>query len=78
MCSSDLTDPISLFFLDHEHNYIAARNSLLAWRRHLRPGAIVAVHDYVAFPEVRVATEELAPALELIELVDNLALFTWR
>lgn len=72
------TEPISFFFLDHEHTYISARNSLLAWRRHLRPGTVVAVHDIVAFPEVKIATDELAPALEMIEQIENLALFTWR
>jgi len=69
--------PISFLFLDHEHEYLSARNSLVAWRRHLVPGAEIAVHDYVAFPEVRTAADELAPELQLVELVENLAFFTW-
>jgi predicted O-methyltransferase YrrM len=69
--------PISFLFLDHEHDYLSARNSLAAWRRHLVPGAQIAVHDYVAFPEVRTAADELAPELRLVELVENLAFFTW-
>lgn len=69
--------PISFFFLDHEHDYLSVRNSLVAWRRHLVPGAQIAVHDYVAFPEVRTAADELAPDLRRVEMVENLAFFTW-
>jgi len=69
--------PISFLYLDHEHDYRSARNSLVAWRRHLVPGAQIAVHDYVAFPEVRTAADDLAPELQLVELVENLAFFTW-
>jgi hypothetical protein len=69
--------PISSLFLDHEHDYLSVRNSLVAWRRHLVPGAQIAAHDYVAFPEVRTAADELAPELRLVELVENLAFFTW-
>jgi predicted O-methyltransferase YrrM len=71
------TSPVSFLFLDHEHDYLSARNSLVAWRRHLVPGAQIAVHDYVAFPDVRTATDELAPELHLVEVVENLAFFTW-
>jgi predicted O-methyltransferase YrrM len=71
------SSPISFLFLDHEHDYLSVRNSLVAWRRHLVPGAHIGVHDYVAFPEVRTAADELAPDLRLVELVENLAFFTW-
>jgi predicted O-methyltransferase YrrM len=71
------TSPVSFLFLDHDHDYLSARNSLVAWRRHLVPGAQIAVHDYVAFPDVRKAADELAPELHLVEVVENLAFFTW-
>jgi predicted O-methyltransferase YrrM len=70
--------PISFLFLDHEHEYLPVRNSLLAWRRHLQPGARIAVHDYVASEGVKLATDELAPRLQLLDRVENLALLTWR
>jgi predicted O-methyltransferase YrrM len=70
--------PISFLFLDHEHDYVSTRNSLAAWRRHLIPGAQIALHDYSLIQDVRVAADELAPELQLVELVQNLAFFTWR
>jgi predicted O-methyltransferase YrrM len=70
--------PISFLFLDHEHDYVSTRNSLVAWRRHLVPGAQIGLHDYREIKDVRVAADELAPALELVELVENLAFFRWR
>jgi predicted O-methyltransferase YrrM len=72
------TAPVSFLFLDHEHEYLAVRNSLVAWRRHLRPGALVAVHDYIAEEGVRAAIDELAPRLRVVEQVENLAFVAWR
>lgn len=71
------SEPISFMFLDHEHEYLAVRNSLLGWRRHLREGARIAIHDYVSFPAVKQGVDELAPALEIIEEVDNLVVAVW-
>lgn len=70
--------PISFLFLDHEHDYVSTRNSLVAWRRHLMPGAQVALHDYREIKDVKVAADELAPELQLVELVENMAFFRWR
>ena len=70
--------PVSFLFIDHQHDYVSTRNSLAAWRRHLVPGARIALHDYRELQDVRVAADELAPELQFLELVENLAFFTWR
>jgi predicted O-methyltransferase YrrM len=69
---------ISLLFLDHEHAFLPVRNSLVGWNRHLRTGAFVAIHDYATVDEVRYGVDELAPALEIVDKVDNLVVARWR
>jgi predicted O-methyltransferase YrrM len=68
---------VSLLFLDHEHKYLNVRNSLVAWRRHLRPGAPVAIHDYAYYPEVKYGVDELAPDLRIVEDYGNLVVARW-
>jgi hypothetical protein len=71
------SEQVSFLFLDHEHEFLAVRNSLVAWRRHLREGARIAIHDYVAVPAVKRGVDELAPHLEIIEELGNLVIATW-
>jgi cephalosporin hydroxylase len=68
---------ISFMFLDHEHTFLAVRNSLVAWRRHLRTGAYIAIHDYALYDEVRYGVDELAPELRIVDKADNLVVAVW-
>jgi hypothetical protein len=67
-----------LFFLDHDHKFLPVRNSLVGWRRHLRAGAFIAIHDYLLIDEVRWGVDELAPELAIVNKVDNLVVARWR
>jgi predicted O-methyltransferase YrrM len=71
------TSKISFMFLDHEHTYLAVRNSLIGWRGHLQPGARIAIHDYLYIPQVKRGVDELAPELEVVDRVENLAIAAW-
>jgi predicted O-methyltransferase YrrM len=71
------TSKISLLFLDHEHTYLAVRNSLIGWRAHLQPGARIAIHDYLYIPQVKRGVDELAPELAVVDCVENLAVAVW-
>ena len=52
-------ETISFFFLDHEHTEAAVLRSLEGWKPKLRPGALIALHDFdhPDFPGVRTAVE---------------------
>lgn len=51
---------ISMVFLDAEHTYEAVRTDILAWQPKVRPGGILAGHDYsLAWPGVKQAVDEL-------------------
>lgn len=49
---------IDLLFIDTNHLYAATLAELNKYSRYLRPGAWIALHDYVSFPGVNRATQE--------------------
>jgi predicted O-methyltransferase YrrM len=54
-------DSVDFLFLDTEHDRITTRESFRRWEPALRPGAVVAFHDYghPLYPGVAEAVEEL-------------------
>lgn len=38
--------PVGLLFIDAVHTFEDVRDDYLAWERHLRPGSVLALHDY--------------------------------
>lgn len=69
--------PISMLFVDAQHNYVNTRFDVNVWQRHLIDGALVAMHDVDRkhFAGTRLAAYELMTRYELVAHVDNLALF---
>lgn len=70
--------PIGLLFIDGDHTRDGARSDVLAWARHLAPGAVIALDDYghPDWPGVAQAVEELVTegVLEPIQIFhDRLA-----
>ncbi|HET8713604.1 MAG TPA: class I SAM-dependent methyltransferase [Gemmatimonadales bacterium] len=56
--------PIRFLWIDGDHTYRGAKEDILSFRKHLVPGAIVALHDVLHTFEgpVRVFAEEILPA----------------
>jgi predicted O-methyltransferase YrrM len=46
----DWSRPISVLWIDGDHEYASARRDLELWERHLLPGAVVALHDTFVWP----------------------------
>lgn len=57
--------PLDLIFIDGDHSYEACRDDIQAWRQHVRPGGILAVHDYGALHTVTRAVAELMPGFRV-------------
>lgn len=53
------TDDIDLLYVDGWHSYDGVLDDGHAWLPHLSPDGVVVFDDYVAYPEVRQAIEEL-------------------
>ena len=68
-------DPVDLLFIDSTHERDATVAEFNAWRRHLRPGAVVALHDYghPQFPGVAEAVSQLE-----LEGETRGGMFVWR
>lgn len=66
---------IGLLYVDADHSERAAWSDVMAWYRHLAPGAIVAFDDYAETvnPGVKVAVERLCNAghLDWVELAQG-------
>jgi predicted O-methyltransferase YrrM len=56
----DWTEPVDLLYVDGWHSYEAVAADGRAWLPHLSPHGVVVFDDYVAYPEVRSAVDELA------------------
>ncbi len=54
---------LDLVFVDAEHTYEAVSCDIMSWRPLLKPGGIIAGHDYghPLYPGVRAAVDELLP-----------------
>lgn len=50
--------PIDLVYIDGDHRYEHVRHDILAWSEHVRPGGIIAGHDYGLFEGVNQAVQE--------------------
>lgn len=50
--------PVDLVFIDGDHREWAVRDDLRAWARHVRPGGVVALHDYGFMPGVTKVADE--------------------
>jgi len=50
--------PIDLLYVDGNHRYEHVRYDILAWSEHVRPGGIIAGHDYGLFEGVNRAVQE--------------------
>lgn len=42
----DLDIPLDMVFVDGDHSYLGCRGDILAWLPHIKPGGIIAIHDY--------------------------------
>ena len=61
---------IDLLFIDGCHNYKFVKADWIAWRKFVKPGSIIAFHDYDRkFPGVvRVVEEIVVPMLKLVDI----------
>lgn len=39
-------DPVDLVFIDGDHSYRGAKGDILAWLPNIKPGGVIAVHDF--------------------------------
>lgn len=60
------TRQLDLVFIDGSHGYRDCANDIRDWGRHVRPGGILACHDYGAFEGVTRAVDELMPRREVV------------
>ena len=51
--------PVSLLWIDGDHEYESVRQDVLRWERHLLPDAIVALHDTFMWPGPERVVDEL-------------------
>ena len=72
-----LDGPIDMLFIDGDHSESGCRGDIQAWLGHVKPGGIVALHDYErdVWPDVRKVVDEELGEYPLIFLVDTLIAF---
>ncbi len=51
--------PVDFIFIDASHVYEHVKADILGWRRHVKPGGIIAMHDYGIFEGVNRAVDEI-------------------
>lgn len=54
-----------MVFIDGDHRYESVRADIALWKQHVRPGGVLAGHDYTLFEGVRRAVDELVPERQL-------------
>lgn len=69
-----------MVFIDGDHTYQGCRGDIEAWTPRIKPGGVLAIHDYepvpIAWPGVYQAVNELLiPEYQVIGRVDNLIAF---
>jgi len=71
---------IRFIFIDAAHDYANVAHDIAAWRQHVAPGAILAMHDCDerGFAGCRLAIHEVADQFELFAHVPGLALLRVR
>mmetsp|Transcript_1011 Transcript_1011/g.3339 ORF Transcript_1011/g.3339 Transcript_1011/m.3339 type:complete len:423 (-) Transcript_1011:215-1483(-) len=70
--------PVDLLFVDADHSEAAVTADLAAWAPHVRPGGVVAGHDYCrAFPGVIRAVHAALPRGSTLHLAPDMV-FWWR
>lgn len=59
-----MKEQVDMVFIDANHEYEFVKQDIEAWLPHVRPGGIIAGHDYgfAMFPGVKQAVDELFPA----------------
>lgn len=57
---------VDMVYLDGDHRYQAVKADILAWQEHLKPGGILAGHDYGIFDGVTRAVDQCVGDQELV------------
>jgi predicted O-methyltransferase YrrM len=57
--AAEWSGPISLLWIDGDHEYESVRRDYLMWEPHLRPDAVVALHDTFVWPGPERVVREL-------------------
>ncbi len=67
------TAALDFVFIDAEHTETALRSDILAWKPLIRPGGVIAGHDYghPLYPGVKAAVDELLPNAQCLGDVDS-------
>lgn len=68
---------VDAVFIDGDHTHEGCRGDWEAWRPHIKPGGIVAFHDYMSVygPGVLATVQDVEKETELVGLVDTLIAF---
>lgn len=73
--------PADLILIDGDHSYEGCLGDILAWREHVNPGGLLALHDYErdVWPDVyRAVNSEAMTGFDLVLRVDTLIVFRKR
>jgi len=62
---------LDFIFLDSSHEYWETRDSIKAWYPKIKDGGILAGHDYILYPEVKLAVDELIPHVIIREQIHD-------
>lgn len=57
--ASEWSAPVSLLWIDGDHEYESVRRDVVLWERHLQPDAVVALHDTFVWPGPERVVREL-------------------
>lgn len=70
--------PVDLVFVDGDHTYAGARGDIESWWPHLKPGGLMAIHDYkkreafaLKFPEIPITDDLVATEIKPYPEVDQ-------
>lgn len=71
-------EPADLVFIDGDHSYQGCLGDIQAWRKHVKPGGLLALHDYDrdVWPDVARAVEDSKlKDFHLVFIIDTLIVF---
>ncbi len=65
---------LDFILVDGDHSYEGCKGDILSWLPHLRPGGVIAFHDYQrdVWPDVQRAVDENTKGFHLVAHVDTL------